>query len=119
MVVVPGIFDGVQVLLAELKGCTLTDPDGGMYTSAIVPAQARGSADCENKGLIVLDTDFSINDPEGGAAITAYLASNELLNRDLSITSDFQGIVLYEPYFIKYPDIKSLFSNALSFVRRY
>ncbi len=59
--VVPGSFDGIQLLLAELKGCTLTgdasNPDG-----------LRGSEDCENKGLKVLDD----------AEVTDFLADEDL-----------------------------------------
>ncbi len=72
-VVVPGIFDGVQVLLAQLKGCTLTGPGGSAYNPATDdPDAARGSVDCENKGLKVL------NDADVGA----FLASSELLDSD-------------------------------------
>lgn len=71
-VVVPGVFDGVQVLLAQLKGCTLTDGNGNPYTAAIAPDNARGSADCESKGLKVLDND----------EVISFLSSNELLDSD-------------------------------------
>jgi len=55
-VVVPGSFDGVQVLLAQLKGCTLTDGSGNPFDPATMDAAgARGSEDCFNKGLLVLD----------------------------------------------------------------
>ncbi|MGK0271087.1 MAG: hypothetical protein ACI88H_001740 [Cocleimonas sp.] len=68
-VVVPGVFDGVQVLLSQLKGCTLTAPNG----ASTKPNDMRGSADCVSKGLIVLDNT---------ASITGFLATNELLNSD-------------------------------------
>lgn len=71
-VVVPGIFDGVQVLLAQLKGCTLTDGSGNPYTPLTSPDEARGSADCESKGLKVLDDN----------EVEAFLASSELLDSD-------------------------------------
>lgn len=71
-VVVPGIFDGVQVLLSQLKGCTLTDGNGNPYTTTIPPDEARGSTECENKGLKVLEDD----------EVDAFLASSELLDSD-------------------------------------
>lgn len=56
--VVPGAFDGVQVLLAQLKGCTLEDGAGDPFDPATMDAaDARGSADCEAKGLLVLSDD--------------------------------------------------------------
>jgi hypothetical protein len=59
-VVVPGSFDGVQVLLSQLKGCTLTNGSGDPFDPATMdPASARGSTDCENKGLLVLSEDSS------------------------------------------------------------
>ena len=58
--VVPGAYDGVQVLLAQLRGCTLEDGSGNPFDPATMPAEdARGSADCEAKGLLVLSDDFS------------------------------------------------------------
>ncbi len=55
-VVVPGSFDGVQVLLAQLKGCTLNDIGGSPFDPATMDAAgARASEDCTNKGLLVLD----------------------------------------------------------------
>jgi len=72
-VVVPGAFDGVQVLLSQLKGCTLTNSTGSAYDPNVdAPDEARGSADCESKGLKVL------NDDE----IQGFLASSELLDSD-------------------------------------
>lgn len=57
-VVVPGIYDGVQVLLAQLKGCVLNDSAGNPFDTATgKPENAKSSTDCENKGLLVLDTD--------------------------------------------------------------
>ena len=56
--VVPGTYDGVQVLLAQLKGCTLEDGAGNPFDPLTDDAQyARGSADCESKGLLVLSDD--------------------------------------------------------------
>ena len=56
--VVPGVFDGVQVLLSQLKGCTLNDSIGNPWNAENSnPADARGSTDCESKGLRVLETD--------------------------------------------------------------
>ncbi len=58
--VVPGAFDGVQVLLAQLKGCTLDDGSGNPFDPATMDAaSARTSADCESKGLLVLSDDFT------------------------------------------------------------
>jgi len=55
-VVVPGIYDGVQVLLAQLKGCVLNDSAGNPFDAATgKPENSRSSTDCENKGLLVLD----------------------------------------------------------------
>ena len=77
-VVVPGQYDGVQVLLAQLKGCTLSDAAGNSFNSTTgAPEDARGSADCESKGLLVLDDD--INSPDD---LSAFLSTNELLNYD-------------------------------------
>lgn len=84
-IVVPGVYDGVQVLLAQLKGCTLTGPGGVDYTSDIDPSEARGSADCESKGLVVLDQEFTFDGNtlvENSEDITSYFASNELLSND-------------------------------------
>jgi hypothetical protein len=54
--VVPGAWDGVQVLLAQLKGCTLSDGAGGSFDPATMnAASARASDDCTSKGLLVLD----------------------------------------------------------------
>lgn len=89
-VVIPGIYDGVQVLLAQLKGCTLSGPNAEIYTSAIAPSDARGSADCESKGLIVLDYEITLGAQfsENTEAITSYLASNELLDNDSLFVND-------------------------------
>lgn len=64
-VVIPGNYDGVQVLLAQLKGCTLNNADG-------LPQYATGSDDCVNKGLLVLD--------DSDDAIEGFLGTKELLN---------------------------------------
>ena len=48
--VVPGRYDGVQLLLSQLKGCKLT---GDHKFSA----KLRKSLDCENSGLTVLNDD--------------------------------------------------------------
>ncbi|MFK7856323.1 MAG: hypothetical protein AB8B79_19565 [Granulosicoccus sp.] len=54
--VVPGLYDGVQVLLAQLKGCTLNDDIGNPWNNNNPdPSSARGSTDCESKGLRVLE----------------------------------------------------------------
>lgn len=54
--VVPGLYDGVQVLLAQLKGCTLNDDIGNPWNNNNPdPSGARGSTDCESKGLRVLE----------------------------------------------------------------
>ena len=55
-VVVPGSFDGVQVLLSQLKGCTLSDGAGNPFDPATMdPSTARASTECTNLGLLVLD----------------------------------------------------------------
>jgi hypothetical protein len=55
-VVVPGAYDGVQVLLSQLKGCTLNDMSGNPFDPATMdPASARGSDSCLAVGLLVLD----------------------------------------------------------------
>jgi len=74
-VVVPGAYDGVQVLLSQLKGCVLNDFTGMPATSGTPAEETQGSNDCLNKGLIVLSTDtlspyFADN----------YLASNQLMS---------------------------------------
>ena len=54
--VVPGSYDGVQVLLAQLKGCTLNNLFGVPFNPTFdYPEDARASADCTAKGLVVLD----------------------------------------------------------------
>ncbi len=73
-VVIPGLFDGVQVLLSQLKGCILSDRLGNPFNyESGAPEEARGSADCESKGLLVL---------ADRTAVDAFLSSNELLNYD-------------------------------------
>ena len=91
-VVVPGSFDGVQVLLAQLKNCTLNSFSGGVYdpTMGDTPAFARGSQDCVDKGLIVLD-DFDNTSPYYAPD---YLASNALSNVDalfINCDADYSG----------------------------
>lgn len=78
-VVVPGSFDGVQVLLAQLKNCTLNSYWGGTYDPDLgdFPADARGSQDCVDKGLIVLDEDM-----DSQYYAETYLASNSLSGVD-------------------------------------
>jgi hypothetical protein len=66
-VVVPGLYDGVQVLLSQLVGCTLSNVGGD-------PAQTRGSEDCFNKGLLVLDD----SDPSSALYVPSFLASDAL-----------------------------------------
>jgi hypothetical protein len=70
-VVVPGSFDGVQVLLSQLKGCTLTDAEGD-------PAFARASEECTAKGLLVLD-DFN---PTAETYVSTFLNSSALAEHD-------------------------------------
>lgn len=70
-VVVPGLFDGVQVLLSQLKGCTLSDADGD-------PAFARASEECTSKGLLVLD-DF---EPTSETYVPTFLTSGSLASYD-------------------------------------
>jgi len=54
--VIPGAFDGIQVLLAQLKGCTLSDGAGGAFDPAtMLPATARASDECTAAGLFVVD----------------------------------------------------------------
>lgn len=54
--VVPGAFDGVQVLLAQLKNCTLLNASGESFDPATEnAADARWSQDCEDKGLLILE----------------------------------------------------------------
>ncbi len=54
-VVVPGAYDGVQVLLAQLKGCILNDMSGAPFDATTMTASlARASDDCTAKGLLVL-----------------------------------------------------------------
>ena len=73
-VVVPGAFDGVQVLLSQLKGCILNDSAGNAWDYTNTNSEdARGSADCESKGLLVLDD---------SSDIPAFLTSNNLNNYD-------------------------------------
>lgn len=66
-VVVPGDYDGVQVLLSQLKGCTLTNAGGD-------PALARASEECTNKGLLVLDDTDSASD----TFVPTFLSSGSL-----------------------------------------
>ncbi len=77
-VVVPGSFDGVQVLLAQLKGCTLDDGSGGAFDPATMDAaDARASTDCTNKGLLVLD-----ETPGTETYVATFLASSLLSEYD-------------------------------------
>lgn len=80
-VVVPGAFDGVQVLLAQLKNCTLTVSGGANYDPALghQPYEARGSQDCIDKGLIILEDAF---DSTSQYYVTDYLASGALASAD-------------------------------------
>lgn len=59
--VVPGTFDGIQLLLSDLKGCTLSGDE-------VLPATLRGSDDCEAAGLTVL----------GDEEIESFLATESL-----------------------------------------
>jgi hypothetical protein len=47
--VIPGSYDGIQLLLSDLKGCTLTG-------SSSSPASMTSSTECETAGLTVLDS---------------------------------------------------------------
>ncbi len=62
--VIPGAYDGVQVLLAQLKGCTLNNDFGIPYDpTQDSPESARGSDDCTAKGLVVVsDSDLASSD---------------------------------------------------------
>lgn len=63
--VVPGSFDGVQLLLSQLKGCTLTGDEAD-------PASMRGSDACEAVHLYVVD-DIEIAETFSALAnLTAY-----------------------------------------------
>ncbi len=70
-VVVPGAFDGVQVLLSQLKGCTLTNAEGD-------PADSQASEDCTSKGLLVLDR----FDTSSETYVPAFLTSGALADYD-------------------------------------
>lgn len=89
-VVVPGSFDGVQVLLAQLKNCTLNNFFGTVYDPDFdLPADARGSEDCFNKGLIVLD-----EDPTSPYYALDYIENNALANVDalfINCDADYSG----------------------------
>lgn len=74
-VVVPGAFDGVQVLLAQLKNCVLNDAFGDPFDPTTGDAaSARWSQDCEDKGLTVLD----ISDPTSERYVTTFLTGSSL-----------------------------------------
>lgn len=82
-VVVPGLYDGVQVLLSQLKGCTLTDAGGD-------PAFARASEECTSKGLLVLD-DF---EPTSETYVPTFLTSGSLASYDalfVNCDADWSG----------------------------
>ncbi len=82
-VVVPGFFDGVQVLLSQLKGCTLTDAGGD-------PAFARASEDCTSEGLLVLDD----LDPTSDTYVPTFLTSGSLANYEslfVNCDADWSG----------------------------
>lgn len=79
-VVVPGTYDGVQVLLAQLKGCTLHDLSGNAFDPATMDAaDARASTDCTDKGLLVLD---GPDDPDTLSEnyVPTFLKSSSLAN---------------------------------------
>lgn len=57
--VIPGSYDGVQLLLSQIKGCTLTGDD-------TYPSSLRGSSDCEDKGLYVLESSEVVTTLTGG-----------------------------------------------------
>ena len=105
-VVVPGVFDGVQVLLAQLKGCTLNNSLGDPFN----PVQdyhtdARSSTDCTNKGLIVLD-DTNISSP---LYVETFLASQSLL-------SDYDALFINCGANITFVNATTINSNIKQFV---
>jgi len=63
--VLTGEYDGVQVLLAQLKGCTLNGTDGLPFNGEN-PELARGSEDCESKGLSVIEPTEADTFMDGG-----------------------------------------------------
>lgn len=76
-VVVPGTWDGVQVLLAQLKGCTLCDSYGNPFVEATMdPADAESSDECIEKGLLVLD-DYDSSSPY---YVSTYLTGSSFLS---------------------------------------
>ncbi|MFA5800118.1 MAG: hypothetical protein WC840_04125 [Candidatus Peribacteraceae bacterium] len=75
--VVPGSFDGVQVLLAQLKGCTLNNSSGSPFDPTTENAsEARTSDACENSGLLVLDD----TNTAYSRYVTTFLKGSELAN---------------------------------------
>lgn len=89
-VVVPGSYDGVQVLLAQLKGCTLNDMGGNPFDPLTMSAEnARASEDCTNKGLLVLDEDSSSpNYPPTFLTSSAFTGYNALF---INCDADYSG----------------------------
>ena len=82
-VVVPGLFDGVQVLLSPLKGSALTEAEGD-------PADARASEDCTSEGLLVLD---DIN-PTSDTYVPRFLTSGSLASYEslfVNCDADWSG----------------------------
>jgi len=83
-VVVPGSFDGVQVLLSQIKGCTLTNADGD-------PALARASDECTALGLLVLDDTDMMSD----TYVPTFLAGSSLGDYDalfINCDADWRGV---------------------------
>ena len=85
--VVPGTFDGVQVLLSEIKGCTLTDATGD-------PASARASEECTTAGLLVLDP----TDTSSDTYVETFLLGSSLADyNSLFINCDANSIDYSDP----------------------
>jgi len=78
--VIPSTDEGVQVLLAQLKGCVLNDLLGNPFEAATgKPQEARSSFDCESKGLLVLDTDSTATNYPPDFLVSDRLATYDTL----------------------------------------
>lgn len=80
--VIPGAYDGIQLLLSDLKGCTLAGDEAS-------PESLRGSDECEEAGLKVLDdseveTFLASEDLSVYQAIFANCGSTEPASDDIS-----------------------------------
>ncbi len=104
-VVVPGSFDGVQILLAQLKGCTLNNSSDMPFDPTMDNhSDARSSTDCTNKGLLVLDyadVDSSLN-------INTFLASQSL--------HDYDALFINCGAYNYYENFSAINSNIKQFV---